>query len=234
MHMPLRWLRDVSQAAWIAERLHPFGDDTGSVVPEGFERYVRVFHPVDVGHGRTERWAEIAERNGRLVHPEMQLHVITRPIGTGPADGYDPGPGYNSGSLPREERGVLAEHLRRATAASDDCWFCVWDGFGGMDDQGVEERVQLPGRNYFLGRGSVDDALPSVLDEPWDQSANLWWPNDRAWVVATEIDYAWTYVGGTSELIQGLLDDPRLEALPARLTDMPFYDSDVLNAALDG
>ena len=35
-------------------------------------------------------------------------------------------------------------------------------------------------------------------------------------------------------VIEGLLDDRRLESLPARLTDKPFYDSDVLNAALDG
>jgi hypothetical protein len=30
-----------------------------------------------------------------------------------------------------------------------------------------------------------------------------------------------------------LLADERLEALPAQLSDQPFYDSDLLNAALD-
>ncbi|MDQ6617805.1 MAG: hypothetical protein M3083_24425 [Actinomycetota bacterium] len=61
----------------------------------------------------------------------------------------------------------------------------------------------------------------------------MWWPDDRAWRVATEVDYAWTYVGGTSHLVDRLLGDERLEALPARLTDQPFYDSDLLNTALD-
>ncbi|MEA3218698.1 MAG: hypothetical protein QOJ19_4854, partial [Acidimicrobiia bacterium] len=87
--------------------------------------------------------------------------------------------------------------------------------------------------SYFLARGSIDEVLPSTLDEPWDQSPNLWWPDDRAWIVATEVDFAWTYVGGSSELIEELLNEARLEALPALLTDKPFFYSDVLNAALD-
>jgi hypothetical protein len=231
--VPLRWLHDVAEASWIAERLHPFGEDTGSVVPEGFERYVRVFHPVEGDGGRYERWAEIAERNGRLAHPEMQLHMISRPVGSPSRDGYESGPRYNPGSLPRDQRVVVIEHLRRATSTPDDCWFCVWEGFGGMDHQGMDERVELPARSYLLARGPIVDAVQSVLDAPWDQSPNLWWPCDRAWFVVTEIDYAWTYVGGSHALIEALLHEPRLEALPALLNHKPFYDSDVLNLALD-
>ena len=52
--------------------------------------------------------------------------------------------------------------------------------------------------------------------------------------MATEIDYAWTYVGGSEELIASLLMTTGLEALPAKLSDRPFEDSDTINAALDG
>jgi len=38
-------------------------------------------------------------------------------------------------------------------------------------------------------------------------------PADRAWCVATEIDFAWTYVGGSRELIDAILADARLEAV---------------------
>lgn len=226
------WLRDVSPALWIGERLNPFVQDTGSVIPRGFDAYARVFHPVR--HGDTvERWEDIAHRNGRLVHREMQLHVISRPAGSSPPAGYDPWSNYPGGSLPIAERRFLVEHLRPSTATPERCWFCVWEGFGGLDDQGVTERVELPNRRYLLASGAVEDAVPSVLDDPWDQSPNLWWPEDRAWCVATEIDYAWTYVGGSRELITALLQDPRLEALEASLTDKPFLESDVLNTALD-
>ena len=51
------------------------------------------------------------------------------------------------------------------------------------------------------------------------QSPNLWWPDDRAWCVATEIDLAWTYVGGTTALIRDVLANSDVEAQPASPDD---------------
>ena len=62
-------------------------------------------------------------------------------------------------------------------------------------------------------------ALPSLTDSQDDHSPNLWWPDDRAWCVATEIDLAWTYVGGSAALISDVLASPRLEAQPASPND---------------
>lgn len=59
--------------------------------------------------------------------------------------------------------------------------------------------------------------------------ANLFWPGDRAWCVATEIDLDSTYVGGSVELIADLLADPRLEAFPAEVTDDVTAGSDEIN-----
>jgi hypothetical protein len=74
---------------------------------------------------------------------------------------------------------------------------------------------------------------PSSWIGPWlHPSPNLWWPDDRAWVVATEVDFAWTYVGGTRDLAEAVLGEPRLEVLPATLADKVGYDTDLLNAAL--
>jgi hypothetical protein len=72
-------------------------------------------------------------------------------------------------------------------------------------------RVRLPNRDYLFFRGGPDDALAFV--ESRQQTANLWWPSDRSWCVATEIDLAWTYVGGSAELVAAVVTDPRLEAL---------------------
>ncbi len=129
------------------------------------------------------------------------------------------------GKPPLEARSALVERL----PVDGDVWFCVWDGFGGLDDQGVDARVELPGRTYLLYRGPTDGAR--VDRGGVDESANMWWPRDRAWFVSTEIDYAWTYLGGPAELIDDVLGEPRLEALAASVTDRPFYDGDVLNAA---
>jgi hypothetical protein len=41
---------------------------------------------------------------------------------------------------------------------------------------------------------------------------NLWWPNDRAWFVATEIDLVSTYVGGSADLVRAIVASPEIEA----------------------
>jgi hypothetical protein len=163
----------------------------------------------------------------------MQIHMISHPVGARPPQ-YDLNDYVNEldwGELPLPERGVLVDVLREATTTPDRCWFCIWEGFG-LYFNGVYERVRLPERDYVLYGGPIDLALAAL--EPWDtHSPNLWWPEDRAWFVATEIDFAWTYVGGTSAVIEAVLARESLEALPAQLTDKPFVDSDTLNAALE-
>jgi hypothetical protein len=251
------WVADVSPASWIGSRLRPALENLGSVIPGGFEAYGRLFHPVEERTGEYRRWSDVARDNDRVVHPDMQFHMINRRVGTPLPSSYDRGQGPEWGSLPLEERCVLVEHLRDHTTTPAGCWFCVWEGFGGIDDQGVVARVRLPlHREYLLRHGPIEAAMeptphrygpdfgvllattgtepPTPAEVYWeDQSPNLWWPEDRAWFVATEIDYAWTYIGGSSQLIERLLADDRLEVLPALLTHKPFYDSDTVNAALD-
>lgn len=45
------------------------------------------------------------------------------------------------------------------------------------------------------------------------QSPQWWWPDDRAWFVGTEIDDPWTYVAGSTALIDTILASPRWEAV---------------------
>lgn len=92
--------------------------------------------------------------------------------------------------------------------------------------------LELPNRSYVLLHGSVADAT-GVFDLLWNQSPNLWWPEDRSWCVATEIDFGWTYVGGSAGLIDEVVAVGDLEALPATLDQGVTYDSDRVNARLD-
>ena len=48
---------------------------------------------------------------------------------------------------------------------------------------------------------------------------NLWWSADRAWCVATEIDYRWSYVGGSQECIGEILADDLIEAIPTSVSE---------------
>jgi len=74
-------------------------------------------------------------------------------------------------------------------------------------------RVRLPHRDYLLFTGPVEAASAFVGQE--HQTPNLWWPADRIWCVASEIDLPWTYVGGSEQAVRALLSDARIEALPA-------------------
>jgi hypothetical protein len=81
-------------------------------------------------------------------------------------------------------------------------------------------RVRLPHRDYLLYQGPAEAVVTLAgLDGAWGQSPNIWWPADRAWCVATAIDLPWTYVGGPRGLIDAILAEDRIEALPAALDD---------------
>lgn len=108
----------------------------------------------------------------------------------------------------------LAGVLERYTSAHDRCWFAVWNGFGhgylAFDPAGLPV-IKLPDREMVLLCGSLSAAASNLAAEPWEQSANLWWPDDRAWCVATDLDFKSTYIGGAQPLINALLRDDTLE-----------------------
>jgi hypothetical protein len=226
-----RWSSDVHKADWIRPRLTPWeGDHTATiVVPAGFAAYARVLHPAGIPERgeRPVRWADVAAWSGMPLRPDAQFHSIALPP-TAPREPppYD-GQGPHEGSLYVPDAEVLAGILRDWTATPEDCWFCLWDGYGW--ESGGDPvpgpvfggpRVQLPHRGYLLYQGPVEAALAlPALDGTFGQCPNLWWPADRAWCVATEIDLPWTYVGGPRGLIDAILADHRIEARPAAPDD---------------
>ncbi len=97
------------------------------------------------------------------------------------------------------------------------------------------ERLRLPGRDYLLMEGPVSAVLKIGYwaSSSWflHQSPNLFWPDDRAWCAASEIDFDSTLIGGSTELIEAILDAPRFDAWPVGPTDSLAYDADKINAA---
>lgn len=83
------------------------------------------------------------------------------------------------------------------------------------------QRLELPGRGHFLFAAAprlfADPAwaldAPWHHDPQWPQSPSLLWPEDRAWVLVTEIDFDSTIIAGSSALVAALVSDPGIEAL---------------------
>jgi len=220
---------DVSAAAWIP--------DSGWLVPPVFAAYARVLHPAIRYAGDDDvevSWAEVADANASLAHPLMQWPAITggwefvheedqSPLwDDSPAEGHLP--------VPVAER--LAALLRRHTTTPDDCSFGVWNGFGwhprGAQGPTAPDALLL-GREYRLLRGPVELAATNLAPEPAEQSANIWWPADRAWCVVTDIDLMSTYVGGSTACIEGLLAAADLEVVPSTVFDRVDTGADTLN-----
>ena len=241
---------EVHTADWIRERLHPFAQDVGSVVPAGFAAYARIFHPASIEGrpGVDVRWSEVAAQSGKKVHPEMQFHALVSEPGVDPP---------REGVLSQTQAKALVALLARHTTTPNSCWLCLWEGYGYLNPGAMVAlvaarppfarlrvglgrlqlrwsrprlprpdgpRVRLPGRDYLLFHAPLTEAMG------WEDGPNLWWPDDRAWCVASEIDFPYTYVAGPQGLIDAIVQDPSIEALPATDTDEISYSSDKINS----
>lgn len=164
------------------------------------------------------------------------------------------------GSLEPEPLRALCDILGRHTPPGSRCWFAVWEGWGDLHPGGGTIHfasraagarrpagappewqldlggadVQLPGRRYLLYTGPLDDALRfgSWATQDWFQarSPNLFWPQDRTWCVATEIDFDSTLVAGPAHLIDEVVSSSSLEAWAIGPTDSLAHDADTINA----
>lgn len=231
---------DVGPARWLTESAGSFADNVGSLVRASFAAYARVFHPAfdhQGGEPRRVSWAQIARANRKVVHPQMQFARLI-----GYTSRYDSGyrpeqPGLFDeapavGTLPPNTAASLARALARHTTTTDRCWFAVWHGWGALDPAFQNRPTfSLPGRDYHLAHGPLAAVSQSVSTHVSHLSANLWWPDDHAWCVATEIDLDSTYLGASQACIEELAANSELEVMPLSATAGITADSDTLNTA---
>jgi hypothetical protein len=225
---------DLRPAQWLISGIPSFTHDVTSLLPADFSAYARVFHPAYNGT-ETVSWTHIARTNNKIVHPQMQF---TRLLGHASRfaagyretqqDVFDAAP--QVGELPAVSAEALARTLARHTRAHDCCWFAVWNGWGQLDLAQEFPAFELPGRAYYLGRGPIT-AITQFTDtvSTGNLPCSLWWPDDHAWCVATDIDLDSTYVGGSGACIAELLANPGLEAAQVNLRSGIAADSDTLN-----
>jgi hypothetical protein len=134
--------------------------------------------------------------------------------------------------------GRIAAVAERHTATPGAVFAGIWEGWGGLNGSPAGPRLQLPGRDYLLFRADVREFATDAwtTTAPWAdpdrisvQTPNVLWPQDRAWFVATEVDFNSTIVGGTEALIAELLATDGVEAARVALTDDLSSEGDALN-----
>ena len=230
--IPVDNARAVTQ--WIRDGLLPVRDDdrvtfrVGSIVPTGFEAYCRIFHPayrrVTVA-GKTEhrpvRWRQVAEDNGKVFHNLAHWHTfLGRPTISRfqhPEWGTIP----DVGNLDHREARLLASLLSENTGTSHSCCFAWWEGGFQGDRKGLEA-VEMGEYEYFVFQGGVGEFASQ-------DSPNLWWPEDLAWCVGTNIDSFFTILGGSQNCIDKVLSHDGFEALPVNVKDWMVIAEDSIN-----
>ncbi|MDE0129869.1 MAG: hypothetical protein OXQ86_09930 [Gammaproteobacteria bacterium] len=121
--------------------------------------------------------------------------------------------GPHEGSLEPDQARSLQGVLATVTAKPESCWFGIWEGYGHLtESQREAPAISTPARRWHLFRAPLTAIDQSFFEDGGHWSANLVWPVDRSWCVATEIDAEATYVGGSEELVARVLANAGLEA----------------------
>lgn len=236
----MAFLTDVSAARWVEEGLSNNFAHVDALVPRGYAAYGRLFHPASGEDKRRVRWSEVAAWAGSVAHPLMAFEGISAPK-----------PGYGAGARPwlqepmedqmdEQDARAPAVLLSDFTRAPQDCYFGIWDGFGQyspgpmtlLTTSGGIPQTPLPDviaaqrfdgvrREYLLYEGPLT-AIGSFFNHFRSHPPNIWWPEDRSWCVATDIDLNTTYVGGSEACVQAIIGEQSLEAL-ATSADAPVH-----------
>lgn len=126
---------------------------------------------------------------------------------------------------------MLFEALATHTVTPDDCYFCLWEGFGtiGAFPPSVlaGPRVVVPGRIYLLFHGPLSTSQwPAANKRPeayWPPA--FVWPTDHDWCVAFDVDPHWAGIGADAVVIDQLIRDPRFDVVRADPSEsQPRFD----------
>jgi hypothetical protein len=88
-------------------------------------------------------------------------------------------------------------------------------------------KFAVPHRDMYLLEGPID-ALAEFYEGQRDPPS-LWWPDDHAWCVGTDIDLMTTYIGGSQQVIDALLADEQIEALAVPVDQPVTWEADTIN-----
>lgn len=161
---------------------------------------------------REVRWSAVAEANGRIAHPAMEWASIIGAYRYLRSDSQQPGiwdRGPGEGVLPLRQLARLADVLTPHTRTPERCWYAIWEGFGDLPYLGSlrPPRLPMPNRDMILLQGPLPALRAVSFNESWCReqrpefralfyrSPSLWWPDDRSWCVATDVDLNSTYIG---------------------------------------
>ncbi|MHA7218297.1 hypothetical protein ACX80L_05340 [Arthrobacter sp. MDT1-48-3] len=203
----------------IAEPLAAALDRTGnlvtSVIPPGYERYVRILNPVEFSDGTIMPWSDIVERNCLEPSPWMQWDELMAHLGTVLSpDNAEPAMGDPHPSL-------ATPLIRELRANENRYYFASWVGYGEASSEATIE-FSPSAREMALYSGILIDETGSAVVPVTDAGRipMYWWPKDLQWCVGQDL-YARSLIIGCDLATAGrILAAPDLDSYLIRATDM--------------
>ena len=203
----------------IAEPLAASLDRTGnlvtSVVPPGYERYVRILNPAEFGDGSIVSWSNMVRRNGLEPSPWMQWDELKAHLGTALSpDNAEPRMGNPHPSL-------ATALIRELRVSEDRHYFASWIGYAEARTQATIE-FSPSGREMALYSGILVDETGSAVVPVTDAGRvpMYWWPKDLRWCVGQDL-YARSLIVGCDLATAGrILAAPDLDSYLIRASDM--------------
>ncbi len=179
----------------------------GAYLPLKDAAFVRVMNPVRSDVAPRASWASIAG-GGFVVDATTEWYDVADDRSNGRPD---------EGSLDPETARSLARILRAHTTTPAECFFLVWEGYAGFqDDFRPAVTIEItPGRPMLVLSGDLDDGGESVEETPRSRTPQWWVPADGAWLVGNDIYGMSVYGAGTEDAIDQILADETIEAYRA-------------------
>jgi len=235
----------VEQADWLREVTAGLNGRVESVVPRGYPAHARLLHRADTGRGEPVTWADVATATSRTLHPLVQFTSLAQGwSGARPQWGsldHDQLttlsrilPDHTAtpaqcwlmvwegwGNLPSS----WAQHAPKAIRPGRGYFLFPRDVRDVVDFSVEVAAVEGDSPSFaFLSPISMDSTPapePAMrkVPRPHLQSPSVWWPQDRAWCVGTEVDFDSTLVAGSDRLIEQITADPDLETFRVNVTD---------------
>jgi hypothetical protein len=199
----IEWSDQVEAADWIVDQLSDDLASIGWLVPRSLGLVVELVH------GNPEAVGSLPAAEARVVVDVLRRHTSTPEdcwFGVSVEFGWS-GHGPVGGAVFISEEEQVGPDADMSAAVSDL--------ESTNRDSYDKPLVRAPARAFMLYRGPLEAAFWIADRCGWDHIPNLWWPEDRAWCVRTDIDLASTYVAGGEALIQDLLAESRLSTRQA-------------------
>lgn len=173
---PLRHEDDLRPAEAVAKLLDAKGDKVTSVIPPGYESYVRVLNPIELRDGSTVSWTDVVSSNGVRPRAWMQWPEFAADEEVVLPDGYWREP--DMGNPPVSLATRLIEALEPDRSIH---YFASWAGYA-AEIEGPTVMFSPYQREMVLYTGSlVDENRARLLPTTATGRVPMyWWPSDLA------------------------------------------------------